>query len=246
MSPFIAEFVGTMILLTLGAGVCCNVALSKTNGHASGWIVIAFGWSMAVYVAVACVGEFSGAHLNPAVTISLAVAGLFKWSLVPMYILAQILGAMAGATLAWLAYRKHFDETEDQGTKLGVFATGPSISSPINNVITEAIGTFVLAFTVLYFANPAIHLESGMDVDFGLGALGAMPAAFVVLAIGLSLGGPTGYAINPARDFGPRLVHALLPIKGKGGSNWGYAWIPVVGPIIGCVIAAQFYLMIGH
>lgn len=246
MSAMMGEFIGCMILLTLGGGVCMNVSLNKTNGNSSGWIVIAFGWAMAVYVAVACVDTISGAHLNPAVTVSLAIAGLFEWGKVPGYIAAQVFGCMAGATLSWLAYRKHFDETTDGATKLGCFATGAALESKANNILTEAVGTFILVFAVLYFARPDIHLTNNVGVEFGLGALGAMPVAFVVLGVGLCLGGPTGYAINPARDFGPRLTHALLPIANKADSNWGYAIVPIVGPLIGGAIAAGIFLTLGH
>ena len=246
MKALVAECLGTGMLCLLGIGVVANVVLSRTKRHGSGWIVICSGWSMAVFVAVACAADFSGAHLNPAVTVGLAIAGLFKWSLVPTYIIALCLGAMLGATLAWLAYRPHFAETDDPTLKLAVFATGPAIDSSKDNFIAEVIGTFVLVITVLYFANPAVYLESGQDVRFGLGALGALPAVFVVFAIGLCLGGPTGYAINPARDLGPRIMHACLPIAGKGDSQWSYGWIPIAGPIVGATLAALLFRFLGY
>ena len=233
MSPFVAEIVGTALLILLGDGVVANVLLRGTKGENSGWIVITFGWGLAVFVAVFAVAAFSGAHINPAVTIGLAVAGKFSWALVPGYIIAQFIGAAIGATLVWLHYRLHFGTTENKDFKLGVFATGPAIRNTFENVVSETIGTFVLVFGVLYLAAPEV----------GLGALDALPVGLLVLAIGLSLGGTTGYAINPARDLGPRIMHAILPIPGgKRDSDWGYAWIPVVGPIIGGILAALAYL----
>jgi glycerol uptake facilitator protein len=243
MTPFLSELIGTALLITLGAGVVANVVLNKTKGNNSGWIVICFGWAMAVYVGVFVAAPYSGAHLNPAVTLSLAVAGKFEWALVGSYILAQFLGAMVGALVVWLAYRQHFNETDDADSKLAVFCTGPAIRSPLNNLITELIGTFVLVFAALYLAKPTITLNN-IDGKMGLGSIGALPVAFLVLAIGLSLGGPTGYAINPARDLGPRIMHFILPIKNKRDSDWSYAWVPVVGPIVGGLLAALIYKMI--
>ena len=231
MPPFLGELIGTTLLLLLGDGVVANVVLRKTKGEASGWIVITMGWAMAVFVAVFVVASASGAHLNPAVTLGLAMAGKFEWALVPMYLVAQMLGAMLGATLVWIQYRLHFAATEDPDAKLAVFATGPAIRSPLDNVISEVIGTFVLVFAVLFLAAPEV----------GLGGLDALPVALVVLVVGLALGGTTGYAINPARDLGPRIMHALLPIPGKGSSDWGYSWIPVVGPLLGGALAALLY-----
>lgn len=231
MTPFLGEVIGTALLLLLGDGVVANVVLRGTKGHASGWIVITLGWAMAVFVAVFTVALASGAHLNPAVTVGLAVAGKFDWGLVPMYLGAQMLGAFLGAALVWLHYRPHFALTDDPGLKLAVFATGPAVRSPLDNVVSEVIGTFVLVFAVLFLAAPEV----------GLGALDALPVALVVLVIGLALGGTTGYAINPARDLGPRIAHALLPIPGKGGSDWGYAWVPVVGPLLGGLLAGIVY-----
>lgn len=228
MSPFIAELVGTALLILLGNGVVANVVLNKTKGNSSGLIVITFGWAIAVFVAVYAVSKFSNAHLNPAVTIADAV-NTGEWGHVATYIPAQLLGAMLGATLAWLAYKQHFDETADAGAKLACFCTGPAIKNPVYNFITEMIGTFVLIFGILMMGNN--------DKTVSLGALEALPVALLVLGIGVSLGGPTGYAINPARDLGPRIMHAILPIKGKGSSDWNYSWIPVVGPITGAVLA---------
>lgn len=227
MSPFVAEFVGTVLLILLGDGVVANVVLSRTKGSAGGWIVVTAGWALAVFVGVLTVGKFSGAHLNPAVTIGLAAAGKFLWESVPMYLFAQMLGAALGAVLVWAQYRSHFAATSDPDLKLAVFCTGPAIRHTFENLLSEIVGTTVLVLAVFYMAQP----------EMGLGAVDALPVALVVLAIGLSLGGTTGYAINPARDLAPRLMHQLLPIPGKRDSDWGYAWIPVVGPILGALLA---------
>ena len=233
MTPFLGELIGTAILILLGNGVVANVVLAGTKGEGGGWIVITWGWGMAVFVAVFTVAAFSGAHINPAVTIALAIAGKFEWAMVPIYIIAQFLGAFIGAFLVWLFYRQHFALTENKDLKLACFCTGPAIRDPIPNVICETVGTFLLVFAVLFLAVSI----------FGLGALDALPVGLLVLAIGLSLGGTTGYAINPARDLGPRIMHALLPMPGgKRDSDWGYAWIPVVGPIVGGALAAALYL----
>ncbi len=234
MNPYFAEFIGTALLILLGDGVVANCVLNKNKGFNAGWIVITFGWAMAVFVGVFVTASSSGAHLNPAVTLALALAGKFAWSGVPLYILAQIAGAMMGAFLVWVSYRRHFAVTDDVGAKLGVFCTAPAIRSYTDNLLTEIVGTFVLVFGVLFIAAPEV----------GLGALDAIPVAFLVLAIGLSLGGPTGYAINPARDLGPRIMHALLPIPGKGGSDWAYSWIPVLGPFLGAILAAVVYYFV--
>jgi len=231
MTPFFAEFIGTALLITLGDGVVANVVLNKTKGNNSGWIVITFGWAIAVFVGVFSSAAVSGAHLNPAVTIALASIGRFNWALVPMYIVAQLLGAMTGALLVWLSYRQHFDETCDASLQLAVFCTAPAIRSVVHNLVTEIIGTFILIFSVLKIAAPANSL----------GSLDALPVALIVLGIGLSLGGPTGYAINPARDLGPRIMHAVLPIKGKGSSDWSYSWIPVAGPLLGGLLAVWVF-----
>jgi glycerol uptake facilitator protein len=234
MSPIAAEITGTAFLILLGNGVVANVVLNKTKGHHSGWIVIAFGWAIAVFVGVYVAAASSGAHLNPAVTIALAIAGKFSWALAPGYIAAQLVGAMIGALLVWITYKKHFDETEDAASKLAVFCTHPAIPNKFFNLMTEIVGAFALVFGVLFI--------TGADVK--LGSLDALPVALLVLGIGLSLGGPTGYAINPARDLGPRIVHFILPIKNKGGSGWAYSWIPIVGPIIGGVLAALVYMIL--
>ncbi len=235
MNPFLGELIGTAILILLGDGVVANVVLKGTKAENSGWIVIAWGWAMAVFVAVFTVAAFSGAHINPAVSIGLAIAGKFDWANVPLYILAQMAGAMLGATLVWLIFRLHFGLTEDKDLKLAVFCTGPAIRDTPANLVSEILGTFLLVFAVLFLAVSV----------FGLGALDALPVGLLVLGIGLSLGGTTGYAINPARDLGPRIMHALLPIPGgKRDSDWGYAWIPVVGPILGAVLAALVYLVL--
>jgi len=240
MPPFVAELVGTMILVILGDGVVANVLLNRSKGHNADWIVITAGWGLGVAVAVYSVGAFSGGHLNPAVTIGMAAIGKFQWSLVPGYIIAQTLGAILGAVLVWLAYFPHWKETQDVTAKLGVFCTGPAIRMPPLNLVTEIIGTFVLVLGVLAILSPS-NLVPNSGFDKGLGPL---LVGVLVWSIGLSLGGPTGYAINPARDFGPRLAHAILPIPGKGDSDWGYAWVPVVGPIIGGILGALFYKLL--
>jgi glycerol uptake facilitator protein len=234
MTPFIGELVGTTLLIILGDGVVANVILSKTKGNNGGLISITLGWSMAVFVGVYASAAASGAHLNPAVTIALAYAGKFSWQDVPAYLLAQMLGAMLGAAIMWLAYKQHFDETADADTKLGVFCTSPAKRDWLHNFLTELIGTFVFMLSILFITKSSNSL----------GALDALPVALLVLAIGLSLGGPTGYAINPARDLGPRIMHALLPIKQKRDSDWGYSWIPVLAPIAGALSAAIVYQLV--
>lgn len=233
MNPFLGELIGTALLILLGNGVVANVVLTGTKGNNAGWIVITWGWGMAVFVAVFTVAAFSGAHINPAVSIGLAIAGKFEWANVPAYIVAQFLGAFIGAFLVWLFYRAHYAVTEDHDLKLATFCTAPAIRDNLSNLVGEIVGTFVLVFAVLFLAVSV----------FGLGALDALPVGLLVLAIGLSLGGTTGYAINPARDLGPRIIHAILPMPGgKRDSDWGYAWIPVVGPILGAIIAGLLYL----
>ena len=245
MTPFIAEIIGTFFLLLLGAGVVANVILEKTKSNDHGWMVITTGWAMAVFVGVAVAGPISGAHLNPAVSIGLAIAGKFEWSLVPVYVIGQFIGAMLGSTVAWLVYKDHFNATEDGETKRAVFCTDPAIRNLSSNLISEIVGTFTLVFVVLYFTNPSLsNLTTNTESPIGLGSLGAVPVAFLVWAIGLSLGGTTGYAINPARDLGPRIMHAILPIKNKASNNWGYAWVPVVGPIIGASLAGVLMLVL--
>ncbi|GAB6153273.1 glycerol uptake facilitator protein GlpF [Desulfosporosinus burensis] len=230
MSPFLAEIIGTMLLIIFGSGVVAGVVLNKSKAQNSGWIVITWGWGLGVAVAVYAVGSFSGAHLNPAVTLGLAVIGQFPWANVPSYILAQMIGAFLGAVIVWLHYLPHWGETEDKDLKLAVFSTGPAIRNTAANLLSEIIGTFVLLVGIL--AIGANKLSEGF-APFLVGLL--------IVSIGLSLGGTTGYAINPARDLGPRIAHFVLPIKGKGDSDWKYAWIPVVGPLIGGVLGALFF-----
>lgn len=231
----LGEVIGTMILILLGDGVVANVVLNKTKGNNSGWIVITTGWGLAVFVAVFVTGQISGAHINPAVTFGLAIADKFDWVDVVPYMIAQVIGAFIGAILVWLAYYKHWEGT-DPGGQLAVFSTGPAVRSYGWNLVTEIIGTWMLVFGV--FA-----ISGG---DYGMiGSLGALTVGFLVWSIGLSLGGPTGYAINPARDLGPRIAHQLLPLPGKGGSDWAYSWVPIVGPLIGAALAAGMWLALG-
>jgi len=233
MKPFAAEVIGTALLIILGDGVVAGVMLNKTKAQNSGWIVITTGWAMGVAVAVYAVGRISGAHLNPAITVALAVVGKFSWSDVPGYIVAQFIGAFLGAVIVWLAYLAHWSETESQASKLSVFSTIPAIRRRPLNLVTEIIGTFVLVFGLLAISANAGPVQSGIT---------PLLIGLLIWGIGLSLGGPTGYAINPARDLGPRLAHALLPIPGKGSSDWGYSWVPVVGPLIGGAIGAAAYV----
>ena len=248
MQAYIAEFIGTMILILLGDGVVAGVLLRNSKAENSGWIVITLGWGMAVAIAVYSVFAISGAHINPAVTIGLASIGQFPLADVPGYIIAQFLGAFTGAVLVWLAYLPHWEETADPGLKLGVFCTAPAIYRTISNLVTEIIGTAMLVFGVVaIFANTQ-QIEQAAQVDLSqMWSIGIFPliVGLLVLAIGLSLGGPTGYAINPARDLGPRIAHAVLPIAGKGDSDWSYSWIPVVGPIIGGILGAWLYNILG-
>lgn len=241
MQAYLAEFIGTMILVLLGDGVVAGVLLRNSKAENSGWIVITLGWGMAVAMAVYAVGWISGAFINPAVTIGFATIGLLPWAQVPGFIIAQILGAFVGAVLVWLAYLPHWEETADPGLKLGVFSTAPAIRNTVANLVTEIIGTAMLVFGVV--AIVTTFTAGGGEIAWG----GIFPLliGLLVLAIGLSLGGPTGYAINPARDLGPRIAHAVLPIAGKGGSDWGYSWIPVVGPIIGGILGAVLYSILG-
>jgi glycerol uptake facilitator protein len=241
MNIFMGEVIGTMFLILLGDGVVANVLLAKSKGQNSGWIVITTAWAMAVFVGVYTSLAVGGnAHLNPAVTIGLAINGAISFGDVPVYIAGEFVGAFIGAVLVWLAYLPHWAETADTGLKLAVFSTGPAIRNTGANVICEVIGTFALMFGV--FLIRGATMESGGAVaNINLGALGALPVALLVWVIGLALGGPTGYAINPARDLGPRIAHAILPIAGKGGSDWNYSWIPVVAPIVGAAIAAVIF-----
>lgn len=248
MQSLVAELVGTMLLVLLGDGVVANVVLNRTKGQNSGWIVVTIGWGVAVALAVYAVGRISGAHLNPAVTVGLASIGSFPWAEVPGYLAAQMAGGFLGAVLVWLVYLPHWRETPDPAAKLAVFATGPAIRNPMSNVIGEVVGTAVLLFGILAIAANAQMLSRPGDVDLSVvfsRGLQPLLVGVLVLGIGLSLGGPTGYAINPARDLAPRLAHAVLPIAGKGGSDWEYAWIPVVAPLIGGVLGAGGYYLIG-
>jgi glycerol uptake facilitator protein len=241
MNPFTAEFLGTFFLILLGSGVVANVNLKQTAGHNSGWIVITLAWGLAVFTGVIIASPYSGAHLNPAVSVGLALAGAFDWSEVLPYIVAQFGGAALGAATVWAIYKDHFDATQCSAAKLSVFSTAPAISNTPRNLFTEAVGTFVLIFTILFMVAPSVELEGATPIKVGLGSLGALPVALLVVVIGLSLGGTTGYAINPARDFAPRCVHALLPIANKGSSQWHYAWIPIVGPLLGAAFAAVLF-----
>ncbi|HJV18979.1 MAG TPA: MIP/aquaporin family protein [Sediminibacterium sp.] len=234
MNVFVAETLGTALLITLGNGVVANVILHKTKGFNGGLIAITFGWAIGVFVGVLTTANVSGAHLNPAVTVGLAVIGKFDLALVPGYMLAQLLGAMIGSFFVWLIYRHHFDETLDPATQLAVFSTAPSIRNAQQNFITEFLATFIFMLTVLFITKSSNSL----------GSLDALPVALVVLGIGLSLGGPTGYAINPVRDLGPRIMHSLLPIKHKGSSDWAYAWVPILAPLGGAITAALLYQML--
>lgn len=253
MSAYLAELIGTAILILLGQGVVANAVLSHTKSgdtKDSTWILITIGWGMAVFVAVFCVAEVSGAHINPAVTIALAAAGSFPWADVPGYIGAQMVGAFLGAILAWLFYHQHYKATEDPNVKLGTFCTSPSIRSVPSNFFCEVVGTFMLVFPIFRMVEPSLVVENGdlamlESARIGLGSLGALPVGLLVFAIGMSLGGTTGYAINPARDLGPRIAHAILPIPGKGDSDWGYSWIPVLAPILGGIAGAMAYKALG-
>jgi len=244
MNEYFAEFIGTLILILLGNGVVANVVLRKTKGEDSGWIVISAGWGMAVFIAVFTIGPISGAHINPAVTLGLAISGLFEWGKVAPFIISQVLGGMVGGYLVYLFYHDHFKVTDNPDSKMACFCTAPNIRNLKVNFLSEVIGTFVLVFAVLFVNLPAIEIEGLNTTKVGLGSLEALPVALVVFAIGLSLGGTTGYAINPARDLGPRLIHSFLPMKGKRDSDWSYSWIPVLGPVCGASIAALLYFFI--
>ena len=248
MNANLAEFIGTVFLVIFGNGVVANVVLARTKGNNSGWIVITAGWGLAVFVGVFSSQPFSGAHLNPAVTLAMATAGKFAWSKVAGYIVAQLLGAVVGGALVFLFYREHFKVTDDAGAKLACFCTGPNIRNLGQAFFCEVIGTFLLVLPVFLMTEAKVTLPAGSGpgshAPLGLGTLGALPVGLLVFAIGLSLGGTTGYAINPVRDFGPRLAHALLPVPGKRDSDWGYAWVPIVGPILGGLLAALAYSFI--
>ena len=246
MQELFGEFLGTFILILLGNGVVANVNLEKTYSHGAGWIVITAGWSMAVFIAVFATADISGAHLNPAVTVGLAAAGLFDWYKVLPFILAQTAGAMMGAFTVFLFFKNHFDITTAPGAKKACFCTGPAIRKYRSNFFSEMTGTFVLVFAALMITLPQLEYHSLGATKVGLGSLGALPVALVVFSIGMSLGGTTGYAINPARDFGPRLVHWMLPLKNKDNTDWAYSWIPVAGPVAGALIAAFLYQVVLH
>lgn len=243
MTPFLAEYIGTSLLILLGNGVVANVLLPETKGHNAGWMVITTAWALAVFTGVVVAAPYSGAHINPAVTLGLALSGVFAWELVPQYMIAQFLGAMTGSGLVWLYYIDHYRKAEGPNLKLATFATIPAIRRAGSNFFSEMLGTFVLMFTIFYFSDASLQQE--LEVPIGLGSLGALPVAFLVWVIGLSLGGTTGYAINPARDIGPRIMHTILPIKNKGSSQWNYAWVPLLGPITGAAIAAGIYHVLG-
>lgn len=244
MSPFLAELLGTMLLILMGGGVVANVCLSKTKGNGAGWIAITTAWALGVFIGVVVAGPYSGAHLNPAVSIGLAIGGTFPWCDVCTYIAGQMIGAALGALLVWLVYKDHFNTTDDPDAELGVFCTSPAIKDYPINFLGEMIGTFALMFVVFFITDGELTYESNSTLPIGLGSVGAIPVAFTVWVIGLSLGGTTGYAINPARDLAPRFIHFILPIKGKGSSHWEYAWVPVLGPIAGAAIAGMLYYVL--
>ena len=245
---YIFEFIGTMVLILLGDGVCAATGLERSKAKGGGWVVIAMGWGFAVMTGVFIAGSVSGAHLNPVVSISCAIAGSMEWSAVPGYVIAQMLGGFVGALLVWLFYKDHFDATSDPDTKLGTFCTMPAIEGhKMRNFFCEALASWLLVFVILVFgvdANlPTIDAE-GAHLHIGMGELGALPITFLIMAIGMSLGGATGYAINPARDLAPRIAHTVLPLKNKRDSGWGYSWVPVAGPIVGAAVAALTYLIL--
>lgn len=232
MSMYIGEFVGTALLLLFGNGVNMTCSLKHSYGKGAGWIVTTVGWGFAVMISAYAVGWLSGAHLNPALTLALAITGRFAWNLVFGYIVAQVLGGIAGATLAYLTYKVQMDEEPEASVKLGVFSTGPSIDVPVWNVVTEILGTAILVLGILALGYGEVGIQAGN---------GALFVGLLIVLIGMAMGGATGYAINPARDLGPRIAHAILPIKGKGDSNWKYAWVPIVGPIIGGILGAVIF-----
>lgn len=247
MSPYIAEFIGTMLLILFGNGVVSNVLLKRTKGNDAGWIVISAGWGVAVYIGAFCSNAYSGAHLNPAVTVANMLCQELSWQEGGMYMIAQVLGAMIGALLVYLFYREHFEVTQDPDAKLACFSTASNIRNNGQAFFCEMVGTFALILPIFLIASPSLmHGDAPSDTDptLGLGSIGLLPVGLLVFGIGMSLGGTTGYAINPARDFGPRLVHAILPIRGKRDSDWSYAWVPVAGPIAGAILAtAVFWLL---
>jgi len=243
MNVYIAEFIGTALMICFGSGVVANVVLNQTKGNNGGWMVITAAWAFGVFIGVVVAGPYSGAHLNPAVSLGLAIAGKFDWALFPGYAASQVLGAMLGSALAWLTYKDHFDSTSDPALKFAPFATAPAIRNLPSNLFSEILGTLVLIMVILYSTEPSLLQDE--VVPIGLGSLGALPVAILVWGIGLALGGTTGYAINPARDLGPRIMHHLLPIQGKAKTDWGYAWVPILGPIIGASIASALFIGLG-
>jgi glycerol uptake facilitator protein len=245
MTPFGGEILGTALLILFGDGTVANVVLARSKAQGAGWIVVTTGWAMGVFVGAFTVASISGAHINPAVTLGLAVAGKFPWASVPVYVAGQMIGAMIGAALVWLAYLPHWSVTADAEAKRAVFCTAPAIRRPAANVLCEVIGTLALMLGIFGIKGAVMQQGTGAAVPLDMGALGMLPVALLVWGIGLALGGPTGYAINPARDLGPRIMHAVLPIPGKGTSDWGYAWVPVVGPLLGAALAAGVYLAVG-
>ncbi len=245
MNPFCGEILGTALLVLFGDGTVANVVLARSKAQNAGWIVVVTGWAMGVYIGAFTVASISGAHLNPAVSLGLAIAGKFPWAQVPVYVSGQVIGAMIGAVLVWLAYLPHWAASSDPDAKRSVFCTAPAIRRLPANLLCEAIGTMALMLGIFGIKGAVMQQGSGAAVPLDMGALGMLPVAFLIWGIGLALGGPTGYAVNPARDLGPRIVHALLPITGKGGSDWGYAWVPVVGPLIGAGLAAEIFLAVG-
>ncbi len=243
MNPILAELIGTALLILFGNGVVANVVLNRTKGNNAGWITITAGWGMAVFVGAFCTAESSGAHLNPAVSVAMLVAGKLSLMETISYIAAQFIGAAIGSMLVYIHYHEHFNVTEDANAKLACFCTGAEIRNNFQSFVCEIIGTFALILPIFLIANPSLSLVEGAATapKLGLGALGLLPVGLLVFAIGVSLGGTTGYAINPARDFAPRLMHSMLPIANKRDSDWGYAWVPVVGPIVGAVLAAWVF-----
>jgi len=244
MTPFVAEILGSMMLILLGNGVCANVNLKHSLGHNGGWLLINLAWGFAVFCGVIVAGPVSGAHLNPAVSVGLAMAGKFPWADVGPYILAQCIGGIIGILLLWIAYFDHFRQTTDLNAKLGTFGTGPAIRNLPLNFVTELIATFVLVFVILFIAGPDFSASGISDVAIGLGSVGALPVAILVVVIGMALGGPTGYSINPMRDFIPRVMHAILPIGEKRDSDWTYSWVPTLGPLAGGLVAGLIYTLL--
>jgi len=241
------EFIGTAVLILMGDGVVANTVLKGTKSQGAGWVVITLGWGLGVFLGVIIAGPHSGAHINPAVSIGLAIAGVFPWASVPGYIIAQMLGGFLGAALVYYYFKPHFNLTEDKNAKLAVFCTSPAIRNYSHNLFCEITGTFVLIFVILHFTEPSLcTIDDTASVSVGLGSIGALPVALLVVGIGMSLGGTTGYAINPARDLGPRIAHAVFPVPAKRDSDWKYSWVPVIGPVLGAAIASGIFLLIGN